>query len=59
MILDRFVFGLRKTLNGCSAEQETVGMTLRMTTTFSKFQGALSPKNLDETIILWDTFILK
>ena len=44
MILLSFVFGLCKVLNDCSAEQETVGGTLRMTATFSKLQRALSPK---------------
>ena len=44
MILRSFVFGLCKILNDCSAEQETVGGTLRMTATFSKLQRALSPK---------------
>ena len=44
MILLRFVFGLRKILNDCSAKQDTVGATLRMTTIFPKLQRALSPK---------------
>ena len=34
-----------QTLNDRSAEQETVGMTLRMTTTFPNFQGLFSRKN--------------
>ena len=42
----RFVSGFRKTLNDCSAEQETVGVTLRMTKTFTKLQRALSPKKM-------------
>ena len=40
LVLLRFVFGLRKTLNDCSAEEETVGVTLKMTTTLPKFQRA-------------------
>ena len=51
MVLLGFAFGLHKTLNERSAEQETVGMTLKMTPNFSKLQPALSPKTkLDETI---------
>ena len=46
MILLRFVFGLRKILNDCSAEQHTVGATLRMTTIFPKLQRILSPKKI-------------
>ena len=33
-------------LNDSSAEQETAGITLRMTTTFPKFQWALWPKKI-------------
>ena len=40
------VLDLCKILNDRSAEQETVGMTLRMTTTFPKFQRALRPKKI-------------
>ena len=46
MILLRFVLGLRKILNDCSSEQETVGVTLRMTTLFPKLQSALLPKKI-------------
>ena len=46
MVLLRFVFGLRKTPNDRSVEQEKVGMTLRMSTIFQKFQRALSQKIL-------------
>ena len=44
MVFLRFVPSLRKTLNDCSAEQEAVGATLRMTKFFTKLQRALSPK---------------
>ena len=37
---------LCKILHDRSAEQETVGMTLRMTTTFPKFQRILWPKKI-------------
>ena len=43
MILLRFAFGLRKILNGCSAEQKTVGATLRMTTIITA--GSIAEKN--------------
>ena len=46
MELLRFVFGLRKTPNDRSVEQEKVGMTLRMSTIFQKFQRALPRKYL-------------
>ena len=36
-------FGLRKILNDCSAEQETVGATLRMTTKTTA--GFIAEKN--------------
>ena len=55
MILQRLVFGLRKILNDCSAEQETVGAALGMKTLFPKLKQTLS----DETILLWDTFTTK
>ena len=44
MVLLRCVFSLSETLNDRSAEQETVGMILRMTTTFPKFQRAVLPQ---------------
>ena len=53
MVFLRFVFGLRKTLNDCSAEQETVGAKLKMTTTFLKLQRALSPRKIG-----WDNIAL-
>ena len=60
MVFLRFVPSLRKTLNDCSAEQEAVGATLRMTKFFTKLQRALSPKKKwDERILLWDTIIPK
>ena len=37
MILVKVVFGLRKTLNDRSAEEETFGMRLRMMADFLKF----------------------
>ena len=40
----RFVFGLRKTLNHCSAEQETVGATLRMNKNFHKITAGSFPE---------------
>ena len=46
MILLRFVFGLCKILNDCSAEQETVGAALRMKTLFPKLKQTLSPKKI-------------
>ena len=49
MILLRFVFGFCKTLKDRSAEKETVGMTLRMMTTFPKFQWTISSKKFE-----WD-----
>ena len=59
MILLRFVFGLRKILNDCSAEQERVGATLRITTLFPKSQRLYRQKKLDEPILLWYTFTPK
>ena len=59
MILLRFVFGLRKILNDCSAEQERVGATLRITTLFPELQRFYHRKRLEETILLWDTFTPK
>ena len=56
----RFVFGLRKTLNHCSAEQETVGATLRMNKNFHKITaGSFPEKKWGERILLWDTFLSK
>ena len=105
MVLLRFVFGLCKTLNNRSAEQETVGRGGSRTAATSKMKhfviivngkkpltyhkelhlgccssprsasgwyeaenddnfpkilpGSFAQKNLDETIILWDTIIPK
>ena len=56
MVFLKFVFGLRKSLNDCSAGQETVRVTVRMTTVIPKLHRALSPKKLDETISRWDIF---
>ena len=42
------VLGLCKILIDRSAEQETVGMTLRMTKTFPKFDRALWPKKIGQ-----------
>ena len=47
-----YVAGLHKSLNVCSAEQETVVMTLKMTATFPKFQRAIWPKKIE-----WDNKI--
>ena len=44
MVLLGFVSGLRKTLDGRSAEQETVSMTLKMRKTFPKSSGLFRPK---------------
>ena len=38
------LFGLCKMLNDLSVEQETVGMTLEMTTALPNFQPAFWPK---------------
>ena len=46
------VFDLCKIINERLAEQETVGMMLRMTTTFPKFHWALWPKKIG-----WDSKI--
>ena len=40
------IFGLCKIFNDRSVEQETVGMTPRMATTFPKFQRDLWPKKI-------------
>ena len=56
MILLQLVSGLRKTLNDCSAEQKTAGVTLRITTTFPNLQRALSPKKIgldNITLVQW------
>ena len=50
-----FVFGFRKTLYDCSTEQKAVGATLRMTKTFPKLQRLFRRKDMNSTILLWDT----
>lgn len=42
----KFAFDLCKTLNDRSVEEETAGITLKMTTTFPKFQLPLFPKKI-------------
>ena len=46
MVLLRIFFDLRKSLKDFSAEQETVGVTLRLTAVFPKLHCALSPKKI-------------
>ena len=46
----RFVYGLRKIQNDCSVEQETVGVTLKMTTVTT--EGSIAEKNGWDNITL-------
>ena len=46
MLLLRFIFGIRRAIDSCSAKQGKVGATLRITATFPKLQRVLSPKKV-------------
>ena len=46
MLLLRFIFGICRAINYCSAKEGKVGATLRITTTFPKLQRVLSPKKV-------------